>query len=84
VAKIEGRKAIRELKGDDVRDFSDFARPETDKYRAREERIRGRLNLTPLKYQRLDYLVDAIGLPKERVCNYCWDGEEGAQKLIPF
>jgi amidophosphoribosyltransferase len=81
---LAARKAIRELEGDDVIDFSDYSRPETEKYRAMEERIRGRLNLTTLKYQRLDDLVDAIGLPKERVCTYCWDGEEGAQKLIPF
>jgi amidophosphoribosyltransferase len=81
---LAARKAIRELEGDDVIDFSDYSRPETEKYRAMEERIRGRLNLTTLKYQRLDDLVDAIGLPKERVCTYCWDGEGGAQKLIPF
>ena len=38
------------------------------------ERIRQRLNLTTLKYQRLDDLVAAIGLPKEKLCTYCWDG----------
>jgi amidophosphoribosyltransferase len=39
-----------------------------------EERIRARLNLTTLKYQRLDDLVEAIGLPKDKVCTFCWDG----------
>lgn len=29
-----------------------------------------------LKYQRLDDLVGAIGLPKEKLCTYCWDGKE--------
>ena len=38
------------------------------------ERIRSRLRLTTLKYQRLDDLVAAIGLPKEKLCTYCWDG----------
>jgi amidophosphoribosyltransferase len=84
VMDLAARKAIRELEGDEVRDFSDYSRPETEKYRAMEERIRRRLNLTTLKYQRLDDLVAAIGLPKEKLCTYCWDGEEGAQKLIPF
>jgi amidophosphoribosyltransferase len=32
------------------------------------------LNLTTLKYQRLEDLVAAIGLPKERLCTHCWDG----------
>jgi amidophosphoribosyltransferase len=39
------------------------------------DRIRNRLNLTSLQYQRLPDLVEAIGLPKEKVCTYCWDAE---------
>jgi len=38
------------------------------------EEIRRRLHLTSLKYQRLDDLVAAIGLPKEKLCTHCWDG----------
>jgi glutamine phosphoribosylpyrophosphate amidotransferase len=29
-----------------------------------------------LKYQKLSDLVSAIGLPKEKLCTYCWDGVE--------
>jgi len=35
-----------------------------------------RLKLTTLRYQRLEDLVEAIGLPKEKTCTYCWDGAE--------
>ena len=38
------------------------------------DRIRSRLKLTSLQYQRLDDLVEAIGLPKDRTCTHCWDG----------
>ena len=38
------------------------------------ERIGNRLNLTTLKYQQLPDMVEAIGLPKEKLCTYCWDG----------
>ena len=38
------------------------------------EQIRGGLRLSSLKYQRLEDLVAAIGLPKERLCTHCWDG----------
>lgn len=31
------------------------------------------LNLTSLVYQRLDDMIAAIGLPRERVCTFCWD-----------
>ena len=40
------------------------------------EQIRKSLKLTTLKYQKLEDLVKAIGLPKERLCTYCWDGAE--------
>jgi glutamine phosphoribosylpyrophosphate amidotransferase len=39
------------------------------------EKIRARLGLTSLKYQTLDDMVKAIGLPREKICTYCWSGE---------
>ncbi len=38
--------------------------------------VREKLGLTSLRYQRLDDLVAAIGLPKEKICTYCWDAAE--------
>jgi len=73
---LAARRAIRELDMESVADLSPFTRPETEEYRAMEESIRRRLNLTTLKYQRLEDLVQAIGLPKEKICTYCWDGAE--------
>ena len=29
-----------------------------------------------LRYQSLDGLLEAIGLDRDRVCTYCWDGRE--------
>ena len=48
------------------------------------ERIRRRLNLTSLRFQRLEDLVWAIGLPKDRLCTYCWDGVEVKSPSLPF
>jgi amidophosphoribosyltransferase len=50
---------------------------ESEPYLAMVERIRRRLSLTTLKYQKLEDLVDAIGLPKNRLCTFCWDGCDG-------
>jgi len=44
------------------------------------ERVRQRLSLTTLKYQKLDDLVKAIGLPKKKLCTYCWDGCQGCEQ----
>ena len=70
------RKAIKELEGDQNKDLSDYADPCSSKHCAMVDNICSRLHLTSLKYQKLDDLVDAIGLPKEKLCTYCWDGAE--------
>ena len=33
-----------------------------------------RLNLDSLRFSKLETLVKAIGLPKERICTHCFDG----------
>ncbi len=73
---LAGRRAIREIEGGEVGDLTAFTQSGSEKFREMEERIRRMLNLTSLKYQRLDDLVAAIGLPKDRLCTYCWDGAE--------
>jgi amidophosphoribosyltransferase len=71
---LAARRAIRELRGEIPDDLSAFSRAGGPEYEAMEERIRDRLKLTSLRYQRLDDLVAAIGLPKSSLCSYCWDG----------
>jgi len=73
---LAARRAIKELDGSADTDLAEFANPCSDKHCAMVDRIRRRLNLTSLKYQKLDDLVASIGLPKEKLCTFCWDGVE--------
>ena len=73
---LAGRKAITELEGPAGK-LEEYVDPDGEKHGAMVEVIRKRLNLTTLKYQRLGDLVQAIGLPKEKLCTYCWDGACG-------
>jgi amidophosphoribosyltransferase len=73
---LAGRRAIRELEGADGACLAEYKDETSDKHAAMLERIRQRLGLTTLRYQRLDDLVASIGLPKEKVCTFCWDGAE--------
>ncbi len=73
---LAARTAIHDLVGENVGDLSEYAKAGSEKYKDMVENIRKRLNLTSLQYQRLEDLVEAIGLPKEKVCTYCWDGAE--------
>ncbi|MFW9826533.1 MAG: amidophosphoribosyltransferase [Candidatus Thorarchaeota archaeon] len=73
---LAGRWAIKELVGKNIEDPIEYTDPESDNYKAMVDVIRKRLQLTTLEYQKLGDLVKAIGLPKEKICTYCWDGVE--------
>ncbi|MFO8001913.1 MAG: amidophosphoribosyltransferase [Marinilabilia sp.] len=68
------RKAINLLEEDENIDLPAYSDWRTGKYAAMVEQMRKNLDLTSLKFQKLDDLVEAIGLPKEKLCTHCWDG----------
>ncbi len=71
---LAGRTAIHQLEGAEDRHLGEYARHGSEKNLAMIDRIREHLHLTTLKYQRMDDMVAAIGLPKDRLCTHCWDG----------
>ena len=71
---LAGCRAIQELEGAADRNLDRYAQAGSAENLAMIEIIRKRLRLTTLKYQRLEDLVAAIGLPREKVCTHCWDG----------
>lgn len=66
--------AINQLDGTTDSDMTDYSDNTNPKYEVMVEQIRKNLGLTTLKFQKLDDLVKAIGLPKEKLCTHCWDG----------
>jgi len=71
---LAARKAIAALEGPEAVNIAEYARAGSEKYEAMVEWIARTLSLTSLRYQRLEDLVEAIGLPKEKLCTFCWDG----------
>ena len=71
---LAGRKAIFEIEGTDDTDLTDYALDGSEKHSAMLGKIIDRLKLTSIRYQKLDDLVKAIGLPKNKLCTHCWDG----------
>lgn len=69
-----GRKVIQELEGDQFEAIDEYAVAGSEKTQKMVECIGQKLRLSTLRYQKLEDLVDAIGLPKERLCTHCWDG----------
>jgi amidophosphoribosyltransferase len=69
-----GRKIIHEIEGPDFQDIKKYAVSGSSENLAMVERVRRRLNVTSLKYQALEDMVAAIGLPGEQLCTHCFDG----------
>ena len=69
------RRYIRDCEGEGA-DVSKYVDPNGEAYKGMVEYIRKKLNLTSLSFQTIDDLVAAIGLPRERLCTYCWTGED--------
>lgn len=71
------RRVIRELEGDNKYVNLDvYSDPESPQFKTMVERIGEQLNFTTLRYNRLDDMIASVGIPKERLCTYCWDGRE--------
>jgi amidophosphoribosyltransferase len=72
---LAARRTIKELEGDtaDIREYVD---PDGGRHQEMVGRIQKRLGLTSLKYQRVQDLADAIGLPRNKICTFCWTGED--------
>jgi amidophosphoribosyltransferase len=71
---LAARKAIAALEGPEPRNIAEYAKAGSARYEDMVEWISRTLNLTTLRYQRLEDLVSAIGLPKSKLCTFCWDG----------
>ena len=71
--ELATRKAIKQLEGEET-DLEAYADPKSKKYQAMVKQIAHNLGIDSLMYQDLDDLVEAIGLPKEKLCTHCWDG----------
>jgi amidophosphoribosyltransferase len=78
--ELAARRAIRALEGRDIEDVSEYLNESSPKYAAMVEWIRNDLGVTTLKYQRLEDMVQAIGLSKESLCTFCWTGKSKCSK----
>lgn len=72
------RRVIAKLEDGEITDeiLSEYANPESEKYEKMVEEIRKELNFTSLRFNRLDDMLEAVGIEKCKLCTYCWNGKE--------
>ncbi|MBR4116762.1 MAG: amidophosphoribosyltransferase [Clostridia bacterium] len=71
------RRVILELEGEEgfkyIAEYSDSA---TERGKRLRKAIAEKFNFASLEFQSIEGIVEAIGLPKDQLCTYCWDGKE--------
>ncbi len=71
------RRVIKQMEGENKYvDLTAYSNPETPEYKNMIEEIRKQLNFTSLRYHRLDDMIKSVGIDKEKLCTYCWDGND--------
>lgn len=68
------RRLIKEFEGDENKNLDKYATTDSPEYQRMVAEIAKRLNLSSLKFNKLETLVESIGLPKCRICTHCFDG----------
>jgi len=72
--ELISRRIIQDLEGSPDSNLDKYATTGTPEYERLVEEIRQRFGLTSLKFTKIEDLIDAIGLPKCKVCTHCFDG----------
>ena len=72
--ELISRQIIRDFEGDDAAKLDLYSTTGTPEYERMVAEIGRRLGLTTLQFSKIEHLIDAIGLPKCRVCTHCFDG----------
>lgn len=73
---LYARRVIRDLEGKEKLSdavLEEYADSSSEKYRKMVEVMGRQLQLTSLKFQNLEDVVESIGLPKCDLCTHCWD-----------
>ncbi len=72
------RRVINELEGGtpDDETLKQYTNPDGEKYQKMVDKICEKLHFTSLRYHRLDDMIESVGIGAEKLCTYCWNGEE--------
>ena len=79
--ELVARRAIRAIEGKEIEDISEYLNPESEKYKKMVDWIAKDLGVNSLKYLKLDDMISAIGVAKEKICTYCWTGKSIQMQL---
>ncbi len=75
IAELVARRAIWDIEGTKTDEVAEYLDDNSDKYQKMVDWIAREIGVTTLRFQRIDDMVEAIGLPREKLCLHCWLGQ---------
>ena len=75
--ELLSRKTVQKLEGDEgQKHLDEYADCSTKRGQCMLKAICQEMGFDSLGYQSLEGLLEAIGLDRDKVCTYCWNGKE--------
>lgn len=75
--ELIARRVIHELEGDEgVKYISEYSDGTTERGKKLRQVICEKFKFASLEFQSVEGIIEAIGLPADSVCTYCWTGKE--------
>ncbi|MDP2927822.1 MAG: amidophosphoribosyltransferase [Candidatus Omnitrophota bacterium] len=79
INELAARRAIKAIEGKEPKSVCKYLDENSKEYKKMVAWINRDIGSTTLKYQKLSDMIAAIGLPKEKLCLYCWTGKSPAK-----
>lgn len=74
--ELFARRILKRMFGKHIKNIESYFDPGSKPYKKMLKLMEKDLNVTSLRYQRLEDMISATGLPAKRLCTYCWTGKE--------
>jgi len=74
--ELFARRILKQMFGRHLNDVRPYLDPDSKEYKKMLRTMEKDLNITSLRYQRLEDMISATRLPAESLCTYCWTGKD--------
>ena len=70
------RQVVDQLEGDEgLNHLEEYSDGTTERGKALRQTICDKFSFASLDFQSLKGVIEAIGLPEDKLCTYCWNGK---------
>jgi len=75
--ELLARRVIKEMEGEmGLKHLDEYADARSERGQCMLKRICDQMGFDSLGFQSLEGILEAIGVDRNKVCTYCWDGRE--------